>query len=233
MLEKELQFERNLFFFLNGSGSTFWDNFFYICTYPGTWVVFYICLLWVVVYKKDWKEIVCILVAVFLLIMFTDQISSGFFKPVFHRFRPTHHPDFMNQVKTVFNDRGGYYGFISGHAANSFGLATFIALVFRNKLFTFTIYLYALLVSYSRIYMGVHFISDVVVGAIVGILIAGIIYMIYKWVRRRWIFIENKHLKRQIFSVKETYFLCGIFYLYIAVILLFNSQLITFIPKPK
>jgi len=127
MLEKELQFERNLFFFLNGSGSTFWDNFFYICTYPGTWALFYICLLWVVVYKKDWKEIVCILAAVILLILFTDQISSGFFKPVFHRFRPTHHPDFMNQVKIVFNDRGGNYGFISGHAANAFGLATFIA----------------------------------------------------------------------------------------------------------
>ena len=232
MLEKELQFERNLFFFLNGSHSTFWDNFFYICTYPLTWVIFYLCFLWVFTYKKNWKEIVCILVAVILLFLLTDQISSGFFKPFFHRFRPTHHPDFMNQVKTVFNYRGGNYGFISGHAANSFGFATFSALVFRNKLFSFTIFLFAFLNAYSRIYIGVHFVSDVVVGALVGVLIAGIIYMIYNRIRHEWFFIESGQLKKPVYSLKETYFLCGIFYLYIFIMLISSTQLVTIIPKP-
>jgi undecaprenyl-diphosphatase len=232
MLEKELQFERDFFFFLNGSDSIVWDNFFFIYTQPWTWLFFYSCFLWVFIYKKDWKEIVCVVVAVALLFLLTDRISSGFFKPFFHRFRPTHHPDFLDQVKTVFGYRSGFYGFISGHAANAFGFATFCALIFRNKIFTCTIFLFAILNAYSRIYIGVHFISDIVAGAFVGMLIAGIIYLLYNRVRYRWLFIEKNQLKKPIYSVKESYFLCGIFYLYIVVMLIFNNQLIT-IMLPK
>jgi len=230
MLERELQFERNLFFSLNGSSSTFWDHFFYICSYPMTWLVFYLCLLWIIAYKKSWKETVFILIAVGLLILLCDQISSGFFKNYFHRFRPTHHPDFMDQVKTVFNYRGGLYGFISSHATNTFGLATFFALLFRNKLFTFTIYLYACLNAYSRIYLGVHFISDVVVGAIVGTLIAVIIYLIYNRIHRNWFFNKSDPVKKPVCSVKETTFLCGIFYLSLIIIFIFNNQIVTILP---
>jgi len=227
MLEKELHFERDLFFFLNGSHSTFLDNFFYIYTWQWTWVLFYICFLWVFTYKKNWKEIVVILFAVTLLVLLTDQISSSFFKPVFHRFRPTHHPDFMNQVKTVFNYRGGNYGFISGHATNAFGFATFCALVFRNKLLASTVFLFAFLNAYSRIYIGVHFISDVVVGALVGVLIALCIYQLYNLIRRKWLLIESERLKIPIYSLKEIYFLCGVFYLCILIILVFNTQIVT------
>ena len=233
MLEKELQFERGVFFSLNGSNSTYWDNFFYICTNPWTWLIFFLCFFWVFTYKKNWKEIICVLVAVGLMILLCDRISSGLFKPYFHRFRPTHHPDFMNQVKIVFNYRGGNYGFISGHATNVFGLATFFALIVRNKFFTFTIFLYALLIAYSRIYIGVHFISDVVVGAIVGVLVAMLVYSLYNRVRHRWLSLENKQLKKPVCSIRETYFLCGIFYLYIIIILIFNSQLITLVVSNK
>ena len=233
MLEKELQFERGLFFSLNGSGSAFWDNFFYIYTNQWTWLIFYLCFLWVFTYKKNWKEIVCVLIAVGLLILFTDQLSSGVFKPLFHRFRPTHHPDFMNQVRVVFNYRGGNYGFISGHAANSFGFATFCALIFRNKLFTWTIFLFAFLNAYSRVYIGVHFISDVVVGALVGMLIAGFIYLLYNRVRCRWLHVENDRLKESIYSGRESYFLCIIFYLYIIVMLLFSNQFVTILLQNK
>jgi len=227
MLERELQFERGFFFTLNGSHSVFWDDFFYVCTNPWTWLIFYLCFLWVLTYKKNWKEIVCILVAAGLLILLCDQISSGLFKPWFHRFRPTHHPDFMNQVKTVFNYRGGNYGFISGHATNIFGIAAFSALIFRNKLFTFTIFLYALLISYSRIYLGVHFISDVVGGAFVGMFIAVIVYLLYNRVRHRWLLVEKEQLKKPGYSAREAYFLCGVFYIYIIILLVFSSQIIT------
>ena len=227
MLEKELQFERDIFFFLNGSESTLLDNFFYIYTNKWTWLLLYLCFLWVFTYKKNWKEIVCVILSVSLLIFFTEQISSGFFKPFFHRFRPSQHPDFMDQVKIIFNYRGGLYGFISSHAANSFGFATFCALIFRNKLFSCTIFLFAFLNAYSRIYIGVHFISDVIIGAFVGATIAIFIYMLYNWVRRRWIFIEGNKFEKPLYSVKESYFLCGVFYLYLFIMLTFNSQLIT------
>jgi undecaprenyl-diphosphatase len=226
MLEKELQFERGLFFFMNGSDSTLWDHFFYFYSYKWTWLIFYCCFLFVFIYKKNWKEIVYVLLAMCLLILLCDQVSSGFFKPFFQRFRPTHHPDFMDQVKTVFNYRGGKYGFISGHATNSFGFATFCALIFRNKLFTITIFLFAFLTAYSRIYLGVHFISDVVVGMLVGMIIGVCIYLLYNWCRYRWLSIE-KEKKKSIYSVRESYFLCGIFYLYLVVLFIFNNQLIT------
>jgi len=233
MLERELHLERNLFFFLNGSHSTFWDNFFYLCSYPWTWFIFYLCLLWVFTYKKNWKEIVCILVVTGLIVLFCDQVSSGFFKPLFHRFRPTHHPDFMYQVKTVFNYRGGNYGFISGHATTTFGIATFLALIVRNKVFTWTIFLYAALISYSRIYLGVHFISDVIVGALVGMLIAVIFYLVYNNIRRNWIFIDKDQIKKPACSAREIYILCGIFYLYLLIMLLFNNQIITILLHNK
>ena len=229
MLEKELLFERDLFFFLNGSDSALLDNFFYIYTNKWTWLIFYLCFLWVFVYKKNWKEIVCVLLAMTFLILLTDQISSGFFKPFFHRFRPTSHPDFMDQVKTVFNYRSGDYGFISGHATNAFGFATLCALIFRNKLFSFTIFLFALLNAYSRIYIGVHFISDVVVGAFVGMTIGFIIYLLYNHLRFKWFFIEKERLKKPVYSAKESYFLCGIFYLYLIVMLTFNNQFVAII----
>ena len=229
MLERGLQFERELFFFLNGSNSTLLDNFFYSYSDKWIWLIFYLCFLWVFTYKKNWKEIVCVIVALIFLIYFTDRISSGFFKPFFQRFRPSHHPDFVDQVKIVFDYRGGLYGFISSHAANAFGFATFCALIFRNKLFTFTVFLYAFLNAYSRVYLGVHFISDVIVGALVGMLIAGSIYLIYNQIRHRWFFIGSDQMKKSIYSIKETYFLCGVFYLYLFILLIFNNQLVTFL----
>jgi undecaprenyl-diphosphatase len=199
MLERELQWERNLFFFLNGSDSPFWDSFFYFYSYKWTWIPFYLCLLFVVIYRKtgaefkrDWKAIVWTILTVVVVFVLCDQISSGIFKPLFQRFRPTHHPDFQDLVKTVFDMRGGGYGFISGHATNTFGLATITALLFRNRLFTFTVFLFATLTAYSRVYLGLHFISDVVVGALVGMLIGYAGYRIYRWIAKEVVYSQWK-----------------------------------------
>lgn len=97
-------------------------------------------ILVVLCYKKNWKEWLLILLAIVLTITLCDQFASHVCKPIFTRFRPTHHPDFMDQVKVVFGYRGGMYGFISSHAANAFGFATLMALIFRNKLFGWTIF---------------------------------------------------------------------------------------------
>ena len=201
MLERELQWERNLFFFLNGSDSPFWDSFFYFYSYKWTWIPFYLCFLFVFIYRKtgveiksDWKAIVWTILCVIVVLVLCDRIASGIFKPLFHRFRPTHHPDFQDLVKTVFGKRGGQYGFISGHAANSFGFATLSALLFRNRLLTFTVFLFAILTAYSRIYLGLHFISDVVVGALVGMLIGYAGYRIYHWKAKEIVYPQWKVL---------------------------------------
>jgi undecaprenyl-diphosphatase len=229
MLEWELQLERGLFFWLNGSNSAFWDHFFYMYSYKWAWLFFYLCFLVVFIYRKNPKEIVCILLAVTLVILLCDQISSDFFKPFFHRFRPTHHPDFQDKVKTVLEYRGGLYGFVSSHAANACGFATFTALVFRNKIFTCTMILFALLNIYSRIYLGVHFISDVVAGALLGIGIGCFVYQIYNFVQRKWLKTKEEENIKLPYDKSKAYFLCSAFGLTVIFLLSFSNQLIEII----
>ena len=207
MLEQELQWERNLFFFLNGSDSPFWDSFFYFYSYKWTWIPLYLCFLFVFIhrktgaeFKKDWRGIIWTVLCVIGVIVLCDQISSGICKPLFQRLRPTHHPDFQDMVKTVFDKRGGKYGFISGHAANSFGFATIAAFLFRNRLLTFTLFLFASLTAYSRIYLGLHFVSDVVAGALVGMLAGYAIYRIYRW-----------KAKQTVYPQWKIYLLCSVY----------------------
>jgi len=225
MLENELRLERSLFFHLNGSESAFLNDFFFLFSYKWTWILFYLCFLFFFIYKKNWKEIICILLAMVLLIFLCDQMASGFFKPFFHRFRPTHHPDFQAQVKTVLGYTGGLYGFMSSHASNAFGFAVFTSLVFRNKLFTVMIFLFALLTIYSRVYLGVHFISDVVAGALVGSVVGYLVYRLYQFSRYKWLKVE-KNSTAPLFPAWESNFLCGVFVVHLTILLLFSTQLI-------
>lgn len=228
ILEQLLHFEKDLFLQLNGSDSLFWDYFFYLYSYKWTWLPFYACFFLVFIYKNKWTEIVFVLLAIVLLILLCDQISSGLFKPFFHRFRPTHHPEFKNMVVTVLEYRGGRYGFISSHAANAFGFMTFTALLFRNRLFSYCIALFAIVNGFSRIYLGVHFISDVVVGAMVGIVIGYLVYRLYNFASRKYLNHPKDVLKQPVYSAKRAYFLCASYAITLAVLLLFNSELIIF-----
>ncbi|MDR2691484.1 MAG: phosphatase PAP2 family protein [Dysgonamonadaceae bacterium] len=225
MLENELQFEKTLFFQLNGSESAFLDNFFYLYSYKWTWFLFYLCFLFIFCYKKKLREIICILLAIGLIVLLCDQIASGFFKPFFHRFRPTHHPDFEAQVKTVMGYKGGLYGFISSHASNVSGFAVFTSLVFRNGLYMSMMFLFALLTVYSRVYLGVHFISDIVAGALVGSLVGYSVYRLYQFVRYKWLKVAKNNTKPG-FSQWESNFLCGVFGVYLTFLLLFSNQLV-------
>jgi undecaprenyl-diphosphatase len=231
MLEQELQWEKDWFFFLNGSESVFWDNFFWLYSNKWMGIPFYLCLLFVFVYKKNWKEILCLLLSVTLVILLCDQLTSGFFKPVFHRFRPTHHPDFQEQVDTVFGYRGGLYGFISSHAANAFGLATLTAFIFRNRFFTAVILFYAFLTGYSRIYLGVHFISDIVAGALAGVLLGYAVYQLYNLSRIYLLKTDRGDLKKPLYSKQSVYWICLVYVIYIVILLLFNNQLISLFDK--
>jgi undecaprenyl-diphosphatase len=130
---------------------------------------------------------------------------------LFHRFRPTHHPDFQDWVNTVFDQRGGKYGFISSHAANTFGLATWTALLFRNRWLTATMLLFALLTGYSRIYLGLHFVSDVVVGALVGIGVGYAVYRLYRW-----------KVKKIIYLTEGIYMICLVYVISVALLCIFS-----------
>ncbi|HPD42891.1 MAG TPA: phosphatase PAP2 family protein [Dysgonamonadaceae bacterium] len=190
LIDRFLPLERDLFFALNGSDSPFLDNLMWTYTRPIVWLPLFLFLIFMMFYKTPYKEAILTLVLFLLVFGISDFVSSSIFKPLFHRFRPTHYPGFEQYVDIVRNYRGGMYGFVSGHACTSFGIATFISLLFRNKWVTITSILWASINSYSRIYLGVHFISDIVFGAIVGVLIAFLFFELYKWVRLKCFHVE-------------------------------------------
>ncbi|MDK2837798.1 MAG: undecaprenyl-diphosphatase [Bacteroidota bacterium] len=190
LIDRFLPLERDLFFALNGSDSPFLDNLMWTYTRPIVWLPLFLFLIFMMFYKTPYKEAILTLVLFLLVFGISDFVSSSIFKPLFHRFRPTHYPGFEQYIDIVRNYRGGMYGFVSGHACTSFRIATFISLLFRNKWVTITSILWASINSYSRIYLGVHFISDIVAGAIVGAMIAFLFFELYKWVRRKYFHVE-------------------------------------------
>ena len=193
MLESILEYERNLFLWLNGGHTLYWDHFFWMYSGKMVWIPLALFVLWIICYKRPWKESLLILLFIALTITLCDQFASSVCKPLFTRFRPTRHPDFMDHVQTVINPLtgspylGGRYGFISSHAANAFGFATFTMFLFRYRWYIYCITLWAILMSYTRIYLGVHFISDIVPGILSGCFFGWLCFGIYRVIRFRTI----------------------------------------------
>ena len=224
MVEKILVYERDLFFMLNGSDSPFLDRFMWLYSGKAVWLPLAFFILVVLLYKKKWRESILILLAIVLVITFCDQFASHVCKPIFTRFRPTHHPDFMDQVKTVFDYRGGRYGFISSHAANAFGFATFMSLLFRYRLFTWTIFLWAALTAYTRVYLGVHFISDIVPGAIAGVFFGWLVYWLY--VKVRPVVTGTSSNACELYSTGQKRLIVYAIFIAVLIITVFNVQLV-------
>jgi undecaprenyl-diphosphatase len=194
--EKLIWLDKELFIFLNGLHSPFWDEIMWAISGKQLWIFLYVGLIFQIIYKYKLKS-VPILIMIILLIILSDQISSQVFKSTFHRLRPCHNPYLTGTVHLVNNYCGGQYGFISSHAANTFAFATFIALLFRNKYLTYFMLFWALLVSYSRIYLGVHYPADIFCGALLGSGLAIAIFELYKTIHRRII-------KYKLFNVSTT-----------------------------
>ncbi len=228
MLERELPLERALFYMLNGSDSPTMDHFMWLYSGKWTWLLFYLCIFVVVIYKykNNWKEYVFLFLMIAILITLCDQIASGIFKPFFERLRPTYHPDFKDQVEIVSGYRGGRYGFISSHATNVFGFATFTALLFRHRIYTVVLFIHALITIYSRVYLGVHFISDVLAGALVGVITGFLVYKLYIYIRRQYISTNDQKPDHPVYSKKEIFAICSSYILTVILILLFNNLLI-------
>lgn len=180
MLDKIIPYEDNLFFLINGTHSSFWDNVMWLFSDMKIWIPLALFLIFNIIYKKNWKQWLPILLGIAIVFILCDQTSSHIIKPLVARPRPTHYPGIMEHIRTLFGYTGGQYGFISGHATNSFGFAMFTALIFRNRFYTIVIFIWASIIAYSRIYLGVHFISDIIGGAIAGILIGFLVYKGYK-----------------------------------------------------
>ena len=171
MIDQLISFDRELLLFLNGSDSAFLDGIFLSITSTGTWIPLFLCMLYVVLKNNNARRYLILLGLTFLLVVVSDRFSSGLCKPFFHRLRPSHDPSMEGLVDLVNNYRSGMYSFISGHATNTFAIAIYFSLIFRNRLTTVVMFSWALLSSYSRIYLGLHYPGDILAGAVSGSLI--------------------------------------------------------------
>lgn len=179
MLERIEQIDEQLFLFLNGLHNYVFDEIMHWITLQETWYPLYLALIVWMIWKYG-KASVAPILTIILAITISDQFTSGFMKPYFERLRPCHDPTIGNLVHIV-DGCGGLYGFASSHASNSFALATLLHLFFRNHYkYTSILFVWAAVVSYSRIYVGVHYPADVITGALIGILTGFLLFNLYR-----------------------------------------------------
>lgn len=183
MIETLSGWDTQVFLFLNQFHWDGLDPVMMFITRTESWLPLFIFLLYLIV--KDFrKESWLVLLGIIFTVILADQITSSFMKPFFHRLRPSNEPALQSLVHIVDGYRGGMYGFASSHAANTTGVAVFIFLLFREKYkLIWMMFIWAFIMSYSRIYLGVHYPGDLIVGALVGAGCGYVAYRLYWWRR--------------------------------------------------
>jgi len=187
--------DRQLFLFLNSLNSPFWDHVMCIISAKLTWVPLYLAIIYAL-WRKYKRKLIVILLFVILAVTLSDRLSVAV-KNTVKRPRPCHEKSLEGMVHTVKGKCGGQYGFVSSHASNSFMVALFSLLLIRKRWYTVSIILWALVVGYSRIYLGVHYPGDVVAGSALGALAGWFTIFLYNLTDSRFLqksgyFSQNK-----------------------------------------
>ncbi len=181
------QWDTSLFLYLNGIHSPFWDYFMTLYSDRFVWVPFYASFLYVMIRNFHAKVSITCLLVIVAIVFVCDQTASTVLKPMVERMRPSNLDNPISPlVHVVFNYRGGRYGFPSSHAANAWSMAFFaMYLVRRNKLTVF-LTLWALVMSYSRVYLGVHYPGDLMVGTLIGFITATVAYYVFRYFAKEY-----------------------------------------------
>jgi len=170
--------DRALFLYLNGFHSPLWDYTMTLFTLTTTWLLFY-GLIFFIVGKKYDKKSLFIFVSLTLLILCSDQLA-GLLKHTIQRLRPSNDPA-VSPFTHVFFNKGGEFGFVSAHAANLFAFATFSIRLFKNARYSWFILIWASIIVYSRIYLGLHYPGDILGGIVLGVVVGTLIYKLLKY----------------------------------------------------
>lgn len=177
LLQQLNDVDTQLLLYLNDFRHVVADYFMWIYTKVPTWIPMYAALIFMLWRNLPLKKLLIALLCVGVVILLCDQVCSHLIRPWVQRLRPANLENPISPMVDIVNGyRGGRYSFPSAHAANSFGLAFYLAFLMRHKLLTFTLMLWAIINCYSRIYLGVHYPGDLLVGFLIGLVAAAIGY---------------------------------------------------------
>ena len=181
MLINLLDVDRYILSFFNGSESVFVDGVVPILTSGFTWVLLYLVLFYIVIKNNDTMSQIGITIGcVLLCLLFADGLADGIVKPLVARPRPLNDPFIKHTIDIVAGSYDRQYSFFSAHAANTFSLAIFFSLLFRRKAITVVLVAWSLLNCWTRLYMGMHYPSDIVVGLLWGICVGGGVWSLFR-----------------------------------------------------
>ena len=198
MLEQLLHIDTEILLAINGWHAPWADTLMWIISAKTTWIPLYLLLVGLLVwrYRKPtmtsvkWLQkvpaCVVMIVVIGLAVGAADFIASGILKDLVARPRPTRVPELEGVLHLVNEYRSGQYGFVSSHAANTIAVALLFSLIWRNKIATVSLMLWVAANCYSRMYLGVHYPTDVLGGLIVGSLVGGVAYCVLRRVRVVW-----------------------------------------------
>lgn len=184
-MEELIHLDQEFFLYLNNLGSQRWDSLWVIISDKWMAIPFYALLLFLLFKTFGWKYSAITLVFIALLITCTDQMANAF-KHGIERLRPCRQEGVMEYARIVAS-RCGSYGFYSGHASNSMGITLFLGLLFRKKYpkLLYLLIFWAIAVAYSRVYLGVHYPGDIIVGMFFGAFYGIVWYFIHQFVMRK------------------------------------------------
>jgi undecaprenyl-diphosphatase len=186
MLEFLQDLDVRLFWWLNRVHTHWLDEGIYWLSKDLFWIPVAIVLLYIWFRYLSLPQALLTVLALAMLIALTDQLSATVIKPAVRRYRPSHDPALKDKVHLVRGYRGGEYGFVSSHAANTFGVALFCFLLFgpADRRWAW-LFLWATVISYTRIYLGVHYPFDILGGALLGMGCACLIAWPFRWLLNR------------------------------------------------
>ena len=175
-----IDIDREILAFFNGSASLFVDNLAVVLTSGLTWIPLYISLLYIVIKNNEtMKQIMLVIGCVFLCIVLSDGVADFIVKPLVGRLRPSNDPLVMCTVDVVNGMRSAQYCFFSAHASNTFCIAMFFSLLVRKKSFVVSMVTWSLVNCWTRMYLGLHYPSDIIVGLLWGGIVGSVVYLIY------------------------------------------------------
>lgn len=170
----------------NDSDNIMLDQMVQILTSGLTWIPLYVMLFFVVMRNNETMgQIALVVGSAIFCVLFADGLVDGIIKQLAERWRPSNDPTFKYMVQVVDDIRPKGYSFCSAHAANTMSLAVFFSLLIRSKMLTITLVIWSLINCWTRLYLGVHYPSDILCGMIIGIIVGILVYLLYYKIYRR------------------------------------------------